>query len=77
MRKEYGEDRVANVVTFGTETSKSAIQTAARGLGIDIDVALYISSLIPSDRGKLELYHNVTMVIKKMILNLFLCLFNK
>ena len=44
LRKEYGEDRVANVVTFGTETSKSAIQTAARGLGIDIDIALYISS---------------------------------
>lgn len=54
LRKEYGEDRVANVVTFGTETSKSAIQTAARGLGIDIDVALYISSLIPSDRGKIR-----------------------
>ena len=54
LRKEYGEDRVANVVTFGTETSKSAIQTAARGLGVDIDIALYISSLIPSDRGKIR-----------------------
>lgn len=52
LRKYYGEDRVANVVTFKTEKSKSAIQTAARGLGIDVDVALYISSLIPSDRGQ-------------------------
>lgn len=51
LREFYGEDRVANVVTFGTEGSKSAIQTAARGLGIDNDIALYISSLIPSDRG--------------------------
>lgn len=47
----YGEDRVANVITFGTEKSKSAILTAARGLGIDVDEAQYISSLIPNDRG--------------------------
>ena len=52
LRQKYGLDRVANVVTFGTEGSKSAIQTAARGLGIDNDVSLYISSLIPADRGK-------------------------
>ena len=54
LRKKYGQDRVSNVVTFGTEGSKSAIQTAARGLGIDNDVSLYISSLIPADRGKIR-----------------------
>ena len=51
LREEFGVNRVANVITFGTEKSKSAIQTAARGLGIDVDEALYISSLIPADRG--------------------------
>ena len=51
FREVYGNDRVSNVATFGTEKSKSAILTAARGLGIDVDVASYISSLIPSDRG--------------------------
>jgi len=50
FRKEYGEDRVANVATFGTEQSKSAIQTACRGLGLDVELGLYISSLIPADR---------------------------
>lgn len=54
LREYYGQDRVANVVTFGTEGSKSAIQTAARGLGIDVDISLYISSLIPADRGKIR-----------------------
>lgn len=54
LREYYGQDRVANVVTFGTEGSKSAIQTAARGLNIDVDISLYISSLIPSDRGKIR-----------------------
>lgn len=54
FRRVYGEDRVANVATFRTEKSKSAILTAARGLGIDVDVAQYISSLIPADRGMLR-----------------------
>ena len=54
FREFYGEDRVANVATFGTEQTKSAILTAARGLGIDIDIAQYIASLIPADRGQLR-----------------------
>lgn len=46
------------IATFGTEKPKSAIQTACRGYrsedypdGIDIDEALYMSSLIPEERG--------------------------
>ena len=46
------------VATFGTEKGKSVIQTACRGYrsedypdGIDVDTALYISSLIPAERG--------------------------
>lgn len=54
LRNVYGEDRVANVATFRTEKSKSAVLTAARGLGIDVDVAQYIASLIPADRGQLR-----------------------
>ena len=54
FRQFYGEDRVANVATFRTEKSKSAILTAARGLGIDVDIAQYIASLVPADRGQLR-----------------------
>lgn len=54
LREVYGEDRVANVATFRTEKSKSAILTAARGLNIDVDIAQYIASLIPADRGQLR-----------------------
>jgi DNA polymerase-3 subunit alpha len=54
LREYYGQDRVANIVTFGTEGSKSAVQTAARGLGINNDIALEISALIPADRGKVR-----------------------
>ena len=54
FREFYGEDYVANVATFRTEKSKSAILTAARGLGIDVDIAQYLASLIPADRGQLR-----------------------
>lgn len=54
FRRVYGEDRVANVATFRTETTKSAILTAARGLEIDVDVAQYIAGLVPADRGKIR-----------------------
>ena len=51
LRNVYGEDRVANVITFKTEKSKSAIQTVCRGMNVDIDDARYLSSLIPEERG--------------------------
>ena len=52
LRKVYGENRVSNVATFRTEKSRSAILTAARGLGIDVDEASYIANLISAERGQ-------------------------
>ena len=64
IREERGELGLVQVATFGTEGSKSAILTACRGYrrldedgiemfpeGIDVDVAQYISSMIPQERG--------------------------
>lgn len=51
LKKYFGEDRVLQVCTFGTEASKSAVQTAARGLGIDSDTAQFVAGLIPFERG--------------------------
>lgn len=58
IRKFYGQDKVANVLTLRTEKSKSAILAAARGLGIDVDIAQYIASLVPSERGMLWSLHD-------------------
>ena len=52
FRKEFGENNVINCATFGTCSSKSAIITACRGLNIDNDIAQYLSSLIPVERGQ-------------------------
>lgn len=54
LRKVYGYDRVSNVATFGTEKSKSAIATAVRGLGYDVDLAQYLSSMISVERGEVR-----------------------
>lgn len=51
MKEKFGKNRVLQVATFGTEGSKSAIQTACRGLGYDLDIGQHISSLIPFERG--------------------------
>lgn len=58
IRKERGELNLVQVATFGTEGTRSAILTACRGYrsqvfsnGIDVDIAQYLSGLIPSERG--------------------------
>ena len=45
---------LVKVGTFKTETAKSAIQTACRGLGINNDIGMYLSSLIPVERGNVR-----------------------
>lgn len=42
---------VVNVCTFGTEGTKSALKTSARGLNIDDDLVSYMTSMIPNERG--------------------------
>ena len=42
---------VVNVCTFGTEGTKSALKTSARGLDIDDDLVVYMTSMIPNERG--------------------------
>lgn len=54
FRETYGADRISKVMTLSTEKGRSAILTAARGLGIDNDIAQYISSLMIADRGQLR-----------------------
>lgn len=54
LREYYGQDNVLNCLTFKTESTKSAILTAARGLGINNDEAQLLSSMVPVERGKVS-----------------------
>ena len=49
---------VVRIATFGTETSKAAIQTATRGLGYEPELGTYLSSLVPVDRGQVRDLHS-------------------
>lgn len=58
IKEEVGEINCIAVGAFGTVTTKSAINIACRGYrseeypdGIDNDIAQYLSSMIPSERG--------------------------
>lgn len=66
IREERGQLGVAQVATFGTATTKSALLIAARGYhteefptGIDNDLAQYLTSMIPSERGFLWPFHDI------------------
>ena len=52
LRDRFGESKVLQIATFGTEGSKSALKTACRGLGIDNDIAQFLSGMIPFERGE-------------------------
>lgn len=47
----FGGD-IVRIGTFKTDKPKSAVQTACRGFGLPVDVGMYLSSLIPVDRGQ-------------------------
>lgn len=51
VQKKRGANMALNSCTFKTEGSKSALLTAARGMGLSNDEAQYIASLIPVTRG--------------------------
>ncbi|MDR2717953.1 MAG: DNA polymerase III subunit alpha [Treponema sp.] len=48
---KYGEDRVGQIITFGTLGAKAVIKDVARTLGISIDEAEKIAKLIPFRPG--------------------------
>lgn len=51
LKNYFGYERVLNVATFGTEKTRKALATAARGLGISDDISTYLSGLIVNERG--------------------------
>ncbi len=51
IKEYFGERRVCQVVTWGKLSARTAIERACRGMGISMDVAGYLSSLVPVKRG--------------------------
>lgn len=54
VKRKYGEDRVAQIVTFGTLAPKAAIKDVGRALGMPYSKVDGISKLLPWDIGSIE-----------------------
>lgn len=52
LKKRYGYKNGLNIITFKTESLKSAILSSCRGLGIDNAIASDIAASVPVVRGK-------------------------
>lgn len=46
-RERYGEDRVAQIITFGTMAARAAIRDAGRAMGISYGICDEVAKLIP------------------------------
>jgi DNA polymerase III subunit alpha len=51
IKNYFGGRRVCQVVTWGKLSARTAIERACRGMGISMDVAGYLRSLVPVKRG--------------------------
>jgi DNA polymerase-3 subunit alpha len=49
VRDKYGQDRVGQIITFGTMMAKGAIKDVARALGFSFEDANMITNLIPDE----------------------------
>ena len=49
--RKYGEDRVAQIITFGTMAARAAVRDVGRVLGIPYNVVDRIAKLIPMTQG--------------------------
>lgn len=52
VRDKYGENSVAQIITFGTLSSRAVLKDVGRVLGIELSVIDSITKLIPSEQGK-------------------------
>lgn len=47
LKEKYGEDRVAQIITFGTMAARASVRDAGRALGLSYDFCDQIAKMIP------------------------------
>jgi DNA polymerase-3 subunit alpha len=60
LREKYGEDRVANIITFGTMAARAAVRDVGRVLAIDYAFCDTLAKLIPFNQNIDEAIENVS-----------------
>lgn len=59
VRKKYGEDHVAQIITFGTMAARAAIRDAGRALGFPYEFCDKTAKMIPAFSNMTEALENV------------------
>ncbi len=52
LKEKYGDDRVANIITFGTMAARAAVRDVGRALGADYALCDKLAKLIPFKVGQ-------------------------
>ena len=71
VRRKYGDDHVAQIVTFGTMAARGAIRDVGRALNMtyaDVDV---VAKLVPSGPGALHITLDDALKISKQLSDLY------
>jgi DNA polymerase III subunit alpha len=55
VTEKYGEDRVAQIVTFGTMAARAAVRDAGRALGVPLPDVDKVAKMIPSGPGGMSI----------------------
>ncbi len=59
LREKYGEDHVANIITFGTMAARAGVRDVGRALGINYSFCDQLAKLIPFNQDIEEALKNV------------------
>lgn len=54
VKRKYGDDKVAQIVTFGTLAPRAAVRDVGRALGMPYSKVDTVAKLIPQDSGTIE-----------------------
>ncbi len=54
VKSKYGEDKVAQIVTFGTLAARAAVRDVGRAIGMPYSKVDTVAKLIPRDAAKIE-----------------------
>ena len=71
VRRKYGDDRVAQIVTFGTMAARGAIRDVGRALNMpyaDVDT---VAKLVPSGPGALHMTLDEALKLSKQLRDLY------
>ncbi len=71
VRRKYGDDHVAQIVTFGTMAARGAIRDVGRALNMTYAEVDAVAKLVPSGPGALHITLNDALKLSKQLSDLY------